>query len=161
MSSLVTGDGTYTFVLKGNVNGDDRWFNSSESTNIPVLRITHTNAPAPTADFVVLEQWLQAPPYNAEFTDLSVDSPTSWQWNFGDGGVSTQQNPTYEYTVNGLYTVTLIATNGAGSDTLIRQDYMAIPEPALLTQLVAGVFGLFMLNGCRKRGERRVAQQSY
>jgi PKD repeat protein len=47
--------------------------------------------------------------------------------------------------------VTLIATNAAGSDTLIRTDYIDVPEPALLTQLLSGAFGLFALNAYRKR----------
>jgi hypothetical protein len=31
------------------------------------------------------------------FTDLSIGNPTSWQWIFGDGTGSTEQNPTHEY----------------------------------------------------------------
>jgi len=50
------------------------------------------------------------------FTDLSGGNPTSWSWNFGDAGTSTQQNPSHVYASAGTYTVTLTATNGAGSD---------------------------------------------
>ena len=69
----------------------------------------------------------------------------------GDGGVSTEQHPDYTYDNEGLYTVTLLATNGFGNDTEIKVDYINVPEPALLTQLVSGVFGLFALNAYRKR----------
>ena len=51
------------------------------------------------------------------FTDISTMSPTSWQWDFGDGNSSNLQNPTHEYSTIGLYSVRLIATNCAGSDT--------------------------------------------
>jgi PKD repeat protein len=47
--------------------------------------------------------------------------------------------------------VTLIATNAAGSDTLIRTDYIDVPEPAQLTQLLSGAFGLFALNAYRRK----------
>ncbi|MBI2281023.1 MAG: PKD domain-containing protein [Bacteroidetes bacterium] len=53
------------------------------------------------------------------FTDLTSNSPTLWDWNFGDGsGTSTQQNPTYTYSNSGNYTVTLVAYNGVGYDTI-------------------------------------------
>ncbi len=51
------------------------------------------------------------------FTDLSLGSPTSWAWTFGDGGTSTLQNPVHTYTTNGTYNVCLTATNALGSNT--------------------------------------------
>ncbi len=51
------------------------------------------------------------------FTDSTFNSPTSWQWNFGDGGTSTLQNPTHVYTTAGSYTVELIACNATSCDT--------------------------------------------
>ncbi len=50
------------------------------------------------------------------FTDNSTGSPTSWAWDFGDGGTSTNQNPTYSFLTAGNYTVSLTATNADGSD---------------------------------------------
>ncbi|MCD6380139.1 S8 family serine peptidase, partial [bacterium] len=38
-------------------------------------------------------------PLTVSFTDQSTESPTSWNWSFGDGGTSTAQNPSHEYTV--------------------------------------------------------------
>lgn len=58
-----------------------------------------------------------------DFTDLSSNSPTSWEWAFSDGLVntSTTQNPTNIcYTAPGTYQVTLIATNATGSDTITQ-----------------------------------------
>lgn len=43
---------------------------------------------------------------------------TSYHWDFGDGASSTDVNPIHQYTAVGFYTVTLIAYNGAGSDTI-------------------------------------------
>ena len=62
------------------------------------------------------------------------------------------QHPSHQYVAEGLYTVTLMVTNGAGSDTLVRTIFINVPEPAQLTQFVSGVFGPFMLSAYRKRG---------
>jgi PKD repeat protein len=62
------------------------------------------------------------------FTDLSTNSPTSWNWTF-DGGTpatSTQQNPVITYNNAGLYYVTLTASNSAGSNTLTRTGYIKV-----------------------------------
>ncbi|WP_243670020.1 PKD domain-containing protein [Methanoculleus chikugoensis] len=37
----------------------------------------------------------------------SAGGATSWSWNFGDGGTSTERNPAHTYTDEGIYTVTL------------------------------------------------------
>jgi PKD repeat protein len=50
------------------------------------------------------------PPLSVNFTDLSLGVPTSWSWNFGDGTISTSQNPTHVYAITGNYTVTLDAS---------------------------------------------------
>ena len=51
------------------------------------------------------------------FTDLSTNTPSAWDWEFGDGGTSTEQNPTYTYLIDGDYNVCLTASNAAGSST--------------------------------------------
>lgn len=49
----------------------------------------------------------------------SVDAITSYNWDFGDGGSSTLQNPTYTYITQGTYNVRLIITTSSGcTDTL-------------------------------------------
>lgn len=59
-------------------------------------------------------------PLAASFTDTSSNYPTSWVWNFGDGGTSTSKNPSHTYTTAGTYTVTLTASNSQGSSTISR-----------------------------------------
>ncbi len=51
-----------------------------------------------------------------QFSDLSNNDPTSWSWDFGDGNMSTDQNPVHTYTSSGTYTVVLTATNASGSN---------------------------------------------
>ena len=50
-----------------------------------------------------------------QFADTSTGSPTSWQWNFGDGSTSTEQNPRHAFAAQGFYKVSLTAGNNAGS----------------------------------------------
>lgn len=63
------------------------------------------------------------------FTDLSTGNPTQWQWNFGDGGSSTLQNPTYQYNDTGHFTVTLIISNYGCRDTVRFVNYITILPP--------------------------------
>ena len=60
------------------------------------------------------------------FTDSSTGTPTSWAWDFNNDGTtdSTLQNPTYTYATAGDYTVTLTATNAAGSDDEVKTAYI-------------------------------------
>ncbi|MEW5995100.1 MAG: S8 family serine peptidase, partial [Candidatus Zixiibacteriota bacterium] len=60
----------------------------------------------PVADFVGSPTSGNAP-LTVNFTDQSTGSPTSWSWDFGDGGTSTAQNPSYTYNSVGTYTVSL------------------------------------------------------
>lgn len=55
-----------------------------------------------------------------EFTNTSSNAD-SYSWDFGDGGgASTEENPTYTYPSDGVYTVTLTATNSDGSDEILK-----------------------------------------
>lgn len=47
------------------------------------------------------------------FTNTSSGA-TNYNWDFGDGNTSTQQDPQHTYTATGTYTIQLIATSGAG-----------------------------------------------
>ena len=45
------------------------------------------------------------------FTDLSTNTPSAWDWEFGDGATSTEQNPTHTYLIDGDYNVCLTAVS--------------------------------------------------
>jgi len=56
-----------------------------------------------------------------QFTDQSAPGAVSWSWDFGDGNNSSIQNPANSYSAFGIYTVTLVAGDGACFDTTTRQ----------------------------------------
>ncbi len=72
------------------------------------------------------------PPAVINFQNLSTGTGTlSYQWSFGDGGVSAATNPVYAYNNTGSYTVTLIVSNATGcSDTIIRTNAITIGSVA-------------------------------
>lgn len=55
-----------------------------------------------------------------QFVDLSLSNGpiTSWQWSFGDGTASTEQNPFHEYSQSGTYTVSLTITSDSCNSTI-------------------------------------------
>lgn len=62
----------------------------------------------------------------AYLADNSVDALT-WQWNFGDGGTSSLQNPIHVYSGNGNYNISLVVSNAYGCiDTTVKPAFIKI-----------------------------------
>lgn len=62
------------------------------------------------------------------FTDQSSNNPTSWSWVFTGGTPSTsiEKNPVVTYSTAGTYSVSLTATNSAGSNTITKTNYITV-----------------------------------
>lgn len=69
-------------------------------------------------------------PSGITFTDNSVNG-TSWFWDFGDGGFSTEKNPHHVYTIPGKYTVTLTVTNENGCVSHVSQTPFTVLDPGI------------------------------
>ncbi|MCX5844579.1 MAG: PKD domain-containing protein, partial [Deltaproteobacteria bacterium] len=115
-----TKEGKYAVSLKVS-----NAFGSSKETKKGYIIVTSS---VPVADFTATPITGPAP-LHVQFTDTSSNSPTSWQWNFGDGGTSIEQNPLYTYLSTGTYTVSLKATNAFGSDTVKKAKYVKVTRP--------------------------------
>jgi PKD repeat protein len=61
-----------------------------------------------------------------QFTDTSLGLPTSWDWDFGDGYTSTEQNPIHVYETAGIYSVTLEVHNSLADNSHIEIDYITV-----------------------------------
>lgn len=69
------------------------------------------------------------------FSDLSTNAPTSWTWGvspgtfaFTGGTNANSQNPEIQFNAEGLYDITLTATNGAGSDSETKTSYINVGD---------------------------------
>ena len=81
------------------------------------------------------------------FTNFSESEITgaadivSWNWDFGDGNLSTVENPCHQYTSAGSFNVKLVVENSFGCiDSLIQQVY--IPASPIVN------FGVSSLDTC-------------
>lgn len=68
-------------------------------------------------------------PLTVQFTDQSTGTPTSWNWDFGDGSTSTVQNPSHTYESVGSYTVMLTVSDGSDESSETKTNYITVVEP--------------------------------
>jgi gliding motility-associated-like protein len=92
----------------------------------------------PVVDFTVNDSTACQSPFPVQFTDLTPGA-VSWQWDFGDGNTSTQQNPTHTYASTGNYTVTLTVSTGGGcSNTITKPNFIRIQPTSISLNLPNG-----------------------
>lgn len=114
----------WMLVMDSPPTGSAKRFNSREytiSSSRPKLTIHYeTTVGEPIAAFSFTPA-NPRPGDQVQFSDESTGDPTTWQWSFGDGGSSQEQNPTHTYTTAGRRTVTLVVGNASGDDTAVKE----------------------------------------
>jgi PKD repeat protein len=113
---------THTFISDGTYSVCLTASNAAGSSEV-CKTIVISSFPAPDASF----SYVGDP--DVAFTDLSTGGPTTWLWNFDDGDVSTEQNPTHDFASNGVFNVCLSVTAPGGSDTYC-QDITISENPS-------------------------------
>jgi len=137
------GDGTFsgqinpvkTFVTPGtyNITLVNQYADCVDS-----ITKTITIYDKPIVNFTVNDSTSCQAPFTVQFSDLTVGG-TSWQWDFGDGSTSSQQNPSHTYNNFGNYTVSLTVTTATGcSNTLIKPLYIQIQPVSISLNVPAG-----------------------
>ncbi len=67
-------------------------------------------------------------PFSVHFYDTSTGSPDTWAWDFNEDGQidSTEQNPVWEFTEAGTYSVSLTASNNESLDEITKSQIITV-----------------------------------
>ena len=131
-SHTFIGAGTYTVSLTVT---DDDGATSSSSQQVTVSDATPVNQP-PEAGFSA-----SCVDLVCDFTNTSSDPDgdgLTFLWEFGDGTSSAAVSPSHAYSAGGVYTVTLAASDGTGTD--VATTNVTVTQPAASTDITAAVY---------------------
>ena len=101
-----------------------------------------------TDDFSANSTFFCEIPATASFN--SHPTTTDHMWTFGDGGTSSEANPSHEYLAPGSYTVSLMATNCDGEPfTEIKENYIVLDSTSnnCDTLIMDGEMTMALCNG--------------
>ncbi|MDD3135788.1 MAG: DUF2341 domain-containing protein, partial [Methanoregula sp.] len=113
---LVEGTFNVTLTVSNSLGSDSETRTGYITVNAPAAPVAAFSA-TPTTGSV---------PLTVTFTDATINTPTSWAWDFGDSDTAnaTEQNPVHTYAAIGTYTVKLTATNALGSDDETKTGFI-------------------------------------
>lgn len=119
----------YGWAMAANTGAGISWTQDTSSTKSSGYTVNYVAPPAPVANFTT-DVVNGTAPLTVQFNDTSTGIVMDWAWDFNNDGVvdSTEQNPTYTYTVPGIYSVKLVASNGGGNSQEIKTDYINVPD---------------------------------
>ncbi len=95
----------------------------------PVVEFVETiyNAPQPVTVELIANETIALVETAIQFSDLSQGFVGWWEWDFGDGQSSFEQNPTHIYSAPGFYDVSLTILDNLGNPlTQSKPDYIRI-----------------------------------
>lgn len=126
------------------------WTDLRNGDNDIFLYTTGPDQTCPVGDFTISPTRSGPLPFVVQFTDSSVAGTTAishWNWEFGDGNTSTQQNPLFTYTVPGNYDVRLTINNAyCRNETPVSNSYLisvgAAPVASFTTDTTSGMVPL-------------------
>jgi len=110
--------GTYSVRLRVTLDGMTEEFTRTVEVGQPTVRVEFDASPQTVSAGGTVQ-----------FTDQSVSSNapiTAWQWEFGDGFISREQNPQHQYLNPGLYNVTLRVTTPNGTISRTKERFITV-----------------------------------
>jgi PKD repeat protein len=136
--ALASGEQQYTVTLTVT---DDLGVTDEEE------KIDYITVRAVSADFTA-DTTFGDPTLTVQFTDGSYGGKSilSRQWDFGDGSpVSTEANPSHDYTVAGSYDVSLTITTDWGDYTETKAGFIQIADPTAAAFLGVNLTGAVLV----------------
>ncbi|MEI6127715.1 MAG: PKD domain-containing protein, partial [Pseudomonadota bacterium] len=139
-TTTVTGGNTTTTISGGNTTTTTPGGNTTTTstpggttTTIPGNVTTSTVPPGEVGADFIGAPLTGKEPLSVQFTNFSGGDIATYQWVFGDGGVSTEKNPSHIYQKKGTYSVilTVIGTN-AKTATKTRDSYINVKSKCIL-----------------------------
>jgi PKD repeat protein len=127
VATVSGGDGNVSYLWSTTSTNDSIWVMPASATTYSITitdgcgstasntQNVAVSTVAPTGTFTVSATGVMT----YTFTDATTNTVT-YAWDFGDLGTSTSASPTHTYAAQGTYTVTLIASNGCGADTITQ-----------------------------------------
>lgn len=107
LGNLSSGEYTVTYSYTGN----QECILQSNTSQTAILNLLET----PVAGFT----YNQINNFNVQFSNTS-QSGANYLWNFGNGNTSTGENVTFNFNIEGTYSVSLIVSNACGADTFTQ-----------------------------------------
>ena len=99
-----------------------------DALNCDIQELISINS-APQADFFLDEYEFSLSNDPVLFTDLSIDNNIiSWNWDFGDGNNSNEQNPSHLYTEPGIYYATLNIIDAYNCEDQITKEIKVLQD---------------------------------
>ena len=133
MDSMMTTSNTNALFLNPNPSVIDSWFSVCAKLNgkkgrravaVNAQPINVSCVGPPIANFNVSGGLSCSG--SVSFVDVSLNQPSSWLWNFGDGTTSNLQNPIHTYLQQGTYDVSLFISNSLGQDSILQISIITI-----------------------------------
>ncbi len=108
-----------SLIVSNTAGADTAIFAEYISVEIPAVSLQADF----TADVTTGER-----PLPVSFADLSEGDIETWAWDFENDGTidSDEQNPKWTYNDAGVYSVSLIVSNTAGADTVVKTDFISV-----------------------------------
>ena len=131
-STVFSSDGQTTVYYLPGATGWGSTFGTAPTRALPGITITAH----PTNGVV---------PLTVSFTAAATNSQTNlvanWNWSFGDGSTTEEQNPSHTYSSRGIFAAAVVQTNGAGVPIAGEVATITVtPEPEFLGLVENGGF---------------------
>ncbi|MDD1729789.1 MAG: PKD domain-containing protein, partial [Methanospirillum sp.] len=91
--------------------------------------ITVEEKPAPPVARFKSDRRMGTAPLGVHFESLASGVVSSWNWDLGDGTISSEKDPVVTYTKPGVYTITQTVTGPGGKDVAVRRAYITVSAP--------------------------------